>query len=117
MVMERKEIVDQLCGGRSALPKNEDRLVFDEPWQGRAFGMALALAEHGAYEWEQFRKSLISSISAWEQQHAADDPDWNYYGQWLASLERLAIERGLITAAALDSRTKEFVERTRDEVI
>ena len=59
-----KNRVDQLCGDRSALPKNQERLVFDEPWQGRAFGLALALAEQGAYQWDEFRASLISNIGA-----------------------------------------------------
>src|SRR5262249_18525318 len=38
--------------GATALPRENGELVFDEPWQGRAFGMAVALHEDGLYEWE-----------------------------------------------------------------
>lgn len=114
---ERQTRVEQLCGDRSALPKNQERLVFDEPWQGRAFGLALALAEQGSYQWEEFRTSLISHIGAWDRTHAADDPDWHYYQHWLASLEKLAMDKALITEETLNARTQEFLERRRDEVI
>lgn len=112
-----KNRVDQLCGDRSALPKNQERLVFDEPWQGRAFGLALALAEQGAYQWDEFRASLISNIGAWAKTHTPDDPDWHYYQHWLASLEKLAMDKALVTPESLNARTQEFLERRRDEVI
>lgn len=112
-----KTQVDQLCGDRSALPKNQERLVFDEPWQGRAFGLALALAEQGSYQWDEFRTSLIANIGAWDKSHSPDDPDWHYYAHWLASLEKLAMDKALITEDALNARTQEFLERRRDEVI
>ncbi|WAH60772.1 nitrile hydratase accessory protein [Pseudomonas silvicola] len=112
-----KTRVDQLCGDRSALPKNQEKLVFDEPWQGRAFGLALALAEQGSYQWDEFRASLIATIGAWDKTHSPDDPDWHYYQHWLASLEKLAMDKALITEADLQERTQAFLERRRTEVI
>ena len=34
--------------GQAALPRKNGELVFDEPWQGRVFGMAVALHERGS---------------------------------------------------------------------
>ncbi len=45
-----------LMEGRAALPRKNGELVFDEPWQGRVFGMAIALHEDKRYEWEEFRQ-------------------------------------------------------------
>ncbi|SEG66760.1 nitrile hydratase accessory protein [Methylobacterium sp. 190mf] len=103
--------------GRGAIPRNCESLLFDEPWQGRAFGMALALAEAKSYRWEDFRQSLIRTIGDWDKSHMADDPTWNYYQQWLAAFEQLALDKGLIDPRELDQRTEEFLHRTRDEVI
>ena len=40
--------------GELALPRSNGELVFDAPWEGRAFGIAVALNESGAYEWGEF---------------------------------------------------------------
>ena len=49
--------------GQAALPRKNGELVFDEPWQGRVFGMAVALHEQGLYDWEEFRQALIAQIA------------------------------------------------------
>ncbi len=90
------------------LPRNNGELVFEAPWQGRAFGMAVALNERGAYEWDAFRRRLIDQI--------ADDPGRQYYGSWLGAFEGLLLERGVLTAAELERRTSEYLSRERDEV-
>ncbi len=108
--------VDDLTG-REAIPRNCESLKFDEPWQGRAFGMVLALAEAKSYPYEDFRKSLISTIGEWDKTHEPGDETWSYYEQWLAAFEKLALAKGLVTPEELDQRTEEFLHRTRDEVI
>ncbi|MCJ8143689.1 nitrile hydratase accessory protein [Ancylobacter sp. A5.8] len=103
--------------GREAIPRNCESLKFDEPWQGRAFGMVLALAEAKSYPYEDFRKSLISTIGEWDKTHVPGDETWSYYEHWLAAFEKLVLEKGLIDHGELDRRTEEFLHRTRDEVI
>ena len=115
--MLAENYVDDMKGGRDALPRNCESLLFEEPWQGRAFGMALALANAKAYQWESFRQSLISTIGNWDQTHEASDPTWNYYEQWLSAFEKLVLGSGLISPEELDHRTEEFRTRTREEVI
>ena len=36
--------------GDVALPRKNGELVFAEPWEGRAFGIAVALKESGTYD-------------------------------------------------------------------
>jgi nitrile hydratase accessory protein len=89
--------------GVSALPRRNGELVFAEPWESRAFGIAVTASESGAYEWEEFRQGLIAEISSWEADHTGDD-GWSYYERWLASLERLLGEKGIVTTGELHER-------------
>jgi nitrile hydratase accessory protein len=71
---------------------------FDFEWQRRAFGLALALAEFGHYDWEDFQQSLIESIADWEDAPEAGRGDWRYYDHWVAALEKVVAEHHLLTA-------------------
>jgi nitrile hydratase accessory protein len=102
------------AGGLGPLdpPRSNGELVFEEPWQGRAFGMAVALSEDQCYGWEDFRQHLIAQIAAAD---ARDDPT-GYYERWLAAFEHLLTERGIISPTELDERTFEFEFGERDDV-
>jgi nitrile hydratase accessory protein len=83
--------------GLDAPPRANGELVFAEPWESRAFGMAVTLYEAGAFTWDRFQAALIARIAAWE----ADPPEgehWNYYQQWLGALEDVLIDDGAISA-------------------
>src|SRR5438445_9140120 len=85
-------------GGTAALPRQNGELVFNSPWESRAFGMAVALCEQGRYQrWDEFRDRLIAEIAAWERRHREREEPWNYYERWLAALERLQIEKGMLS--------------------
>ncbi len=53
-------------GGSTAVPRRNGELVFDAPWQGRVFGMAVALSDAGLFPWEEFRQALIREVAAAE---------------------------------------------------
>ena len=53
--------------GLSALPRNNGELVFENPWEGRAFGVAVALTHAGRYQWRKFSNLFIEHISRAEQ--------------------------------------------------
>ena len=86
--------------GQLSLPRSNGELVFAAPWEGRAFGIAVALNEGGAYEWSEFQRRLAEEIAA----VPPDDGGSVYYERWLASLERLLLEQGMITREELDDR-------------
>ncbi len=98
--------------GRAALPRKNGELVFEEPWHGRAFGMAVALHERGLFEWEEFRQALITRIAAAE----AGPGPFVYYEIWLQTFEDLLAGRGLVTGVELDETTYQFEFGERDDV-
>lgn len=86
-----------------SLPRRNGELVFDAPWQSRAFSVAVALTEAGRWSWDAFRDRLVGEIGDWEA-GAAGDPDaaWDYYAHWLAALERALLEEGVLAADELE---------------
>lgn len=90
--------------GGDALRRNGE-IVFEEPWQSRAFGMVLALTENAVCDYAAFREHLIATIGAWDDAHGATpEAVYEYYERWLESLERLLDERGVLSADEIDAR-------------
>jgi nitrile hydratase accessory protein len=77
-----------------AIPRDDDGPVFREPWEARAFAMAVSLHQRGVFTWTEWAAALAREI-------AADDGAADYYMLWLRALERLVEEKGVATAAAL----------------
>ena len=86
-----------------ALPRENGELVFQAPWEARAFGLAVALNEKALYEWREFSAELAATIAAAEQNNDSS----SYYARWIASLEELVVTKGLISREQLDARTAE----------
>ena len=98
-------------GGVTAVPRRNGELVFEEPWQGRVFGMAVALSEQGLLPWEEFRQALIAEIAA-----AARGGEFRYFHAWLAAFEQVLATRGAVRAEELEETTFQFEFGERDEV-
>ena len=100
--------------GAAAPPRKNGELVFDAPWESRAFGMAVALHGQGAYTWEEFSAHLAAELAADVAPPndailpVADNVEETYYERWLTSLETLLMEKGLIGAGELEIKTAEF---------
>ena len=96
--------------GPAAPPRSNGELVFAEPWESRAFGLAMTLHAGGVFEWEDFRRQLIAAVA-----EAEGDPDpdesWSYYRCWLTALERVLAERGVLTTEELVDRARELDAR------
>jgi nitrile hydratase accessory protein len=89
--------------GAEGPPRSNGELVFEEPWQARAFGLAVGLVEEQELDWEEFRVRLIDEIGAWEREHGdAPAGAYSYYERWLAALERLLVETGMASAAEIE---------------
>lgn len=79
--------------------------VFHEPWQARAFAMAVQLNAAGLLAWDDWAQRLGAALAA---QGPLADPDPGaqadtYYRAWMAALEGLMAEQGLADAAGIDS--------------
>jgi nitrile hydratase accessory protein len=85
--------------GLASLPRRSGELVFHDPWERKAFAMAVSLCEQGLYKWDEFRDCLIAEIAAAEQAagpHAPASALPSYYESWLAALEKLLRKKGIV---------------------
>jgi nitrile hydratase accessory protein len=87
----------------AAPPRSNGELVFEEPWESRAFGAAVALHDAGVIDFESFRERLVDEIAAWEAEHGPSAAGYRYYGLWLAALERTLAEEGLVEPTRVDA--------------
>jgi nitrile hydratase accessory protein len=105
--------VEQLL---TQLPVQDDRdqLTFEQPWEIRAFALAVAAYQNGQYDWSEFQLALIDAIHRWE----GDDESapWRYYDRWLEALETVLSGTGVLTGTELDERahTIRTTPRTAD---
>jgi hypothetical protein len=82
-------VIDDVdTSGPTAPPRKNGELVFDAPWEGRAFGMTVALLEREGLGWDAFRPHLVRAIEA--------DPDHTYYEQLAVALDAFVTERNLL---------------------
>jgi len=96
-----------------------DRPTFEAPWQARSFALAVALTEAGpdtdgvgnGRPWKTFQRRLVAEIDR--------DESAPYYEQWLAALERLVVEEGLLGGSVVADRADEFAagDRTAHEFV
>jgi nitrile hydratase accessory protein len=96
--------------GTAAPPRSNGELVFAEPWESRAFGMAVSLYQAGAFTWPEFQAALIARIEGWETAPARDEP-WNYYRLWLAALEDVLVGLGAVSAGEVAARAQALAQR------
>ncbi len=80
-------------GGQAAWPAEDGEPVFAEPWEGRAFAMAVDVVTRGGWGWEDFRSRLVAAIE--------EDPRRPYYESWVVALERLVLDTSSVTIADL----------------
>jgi nitrile hydratase accessory protein len=92
-----------------SLPHNREGPVFNEPWEAQAFALAVRLSEAGFFTWPEWAAVLSQEIKKAQEQ---GDPDLGntYYHHWLAALERLCNQTGLVPAAELLRRKDEWRE-------
>ncbi len=80
-----------------AAAKLDSATVFSEPWQARAFVIAVKLAETGVFKWPDFRERLIEEIACSDASQSADSVGTTeqYYDHFLRALERMIEEKGI----------------------
>ena len=91
------------------LKRDAEGPVFAEPWEAQAFALAVKLQEQGAFTATEWAEALGAEIKAAQ---ARGDPDdgTTYYRHWLAALERLATEKGIVDRSALKRRKDDWTE-------
>lgn len=100
----QREEVERLFGELGSHP---EELVFSEPWEVRAFALAVAGHTSGQYPWKDFQQALVSSIKTWE--NSVEDlahPSWSYFEHWVSALEEVLEHGGLVDARDVQARTE-----------
>ena len=105
--------IDTLEGTPAAPPRDNGELIFAEPWQTRAFGLAADLVGSGHFTWDEFREHLIEAISAWEAVSGSGEisEPWDYYRCWLTALTHAVAEVGLLSGDAIADRAAAYASR------
>jgi nitrile hydratase accessory protein len=94
-------------------PRDEGGPVFAEPWQANAFALAVKLSEQGHFTWKEWASALADTLKAAADAGEPDDGS-KYYDHWLATLERLAIAKGLTDQEALVARKDAWIQAYRN---
>ena len=78
-----------------ALPRDQDGPVFNQPWEAKAFALAVRLSEAGCFTWPEWVKIFSREIKTAQER---GDPDLGdtYYQHWLNALERICAAKGLV---------------------
>jgi nitrile hydratase accessory protein len=101
-------IARQIAGdisGPAAIPRRNGEPVFNEPWESRVFGVAVALCERRLFEWDEFRARLIAQIASVDARAGASgQPPTGYYENFLAALERLLVDKGICAGEEIERR-------------
>lgn len=92
--------------GPAAPPRANGELVFDAPWQSRAFGLAAALVEADRFRWSDFQTALISQVAQADSEGRDD-----YWGCWRDALLVCCETADLISAAQAYARTEQLLAR------
>lgn len=77
--------------GPLAPPRSNGELVFDAPWQSRAFGVTVALQESGRLTWDDFRDRLVVELAG-----ASDADPETYWSAWLRATEGVVHDTALV---------------------
>ena len=91
------------------IPRDDHGSVFGAPWEAEAFALAVLLKERGLFTWNEWAATLGDEI---KKAQAAGDPDTGetYYQHWLATLERILTEKGVVERGVL-ARTRDAWQR------
>jgi nitrile hydratase accessory protein len=94
------------------LPRDQEGPVFAEPWQATAFALAVQLSADGHFTWKEWAAALADELKSAAERVQPDDGS-RYYQHWLATLERLVVEKGLSDPATLLTRKQAWADAYR----
>lgn len=94
-------------------PLENGELVFDAPWQGRVFAIAVSLSEAGLFDWSAMQAELIKHIGRWEADNPAD-ARYHYFEHFAKALSSVLAEVGVIDDDALAAVTDTLAARPLD---
>ena len=98
------------AGEVPALPGDRDGPVFREPWEAQVFAIAVRLQERGLFTWLEWSEILAAEIKAAE---AGGESGEAYYRHWLKALERITMQKALVSPDELAARRQAWDRAAR----
>ena len=89
--------------------KDRSTPVFHAPWEAYAFALAVQLSEKGIFNWSEWSEALTTEI----RNAGEDNQGSQYYHYWVAALEKLLTQNGIITKASLQKQKIAWQEAYR----
>lgn len=90
--MSGPDAAEVALAGFGPIPLGADGPVFPAPWAARAFALAVALNERGAFAWSEWAAALAAALADGDDDPA--DPE-AYWRCWLAALEKVLAAKQL----------------------
>lgn len=91
---------------------NGPGIEFAEPWQARAFAIAVIASQQGCFSWSEWTHSLGSEL----QRASGADPkavEAAYFDCWLSALQSLLLAKGSVGQAELSERRRAWEDAYR----
>jgi nitrile hydratase accessory protein len=101
-VTAHKDALEAAAAG-PPIARDANGPVFREPWEAQAFAMVVALHEAKLFSWSEWTAALSRQIQASAGSESVERED-SYYRDWLAALESLVIEKGVVSRQLLTAR-------------
>jgi len=93
----------------AALESARSDAAFAEPWQARAFAIAILASRQGCFTWSEWTQALSREL-----QRAADGdaPGGRaaYFDCWLAALQSLLVGKGAVGQGELSERKEAWAD-------
>lgn len=87
--------------GMGPIEVEENEPYFHDQWEQRMLGMFLAVFAGGHYNIDEFRHSI-------ERMNPAEYLRTSYYEHWLSGMQRMLLEKGIVTEDEIEARMKEL---------
>ncbi len=88
--------------GLGPVPREPDEPIFHEEWEKRTFALMVSTFGGGAFNAGEFRHAVNERLE--QSQYLV----LSYYERWIEGIEKLLIEKGLITKDELEARYAEL---------
>lgn len=88
----------------ASIPREADEPVFAEPWEARAFAMAVSLNEAGLFTWPQWAERFGAALKA----NTEEGGRLSYYQVWLQVLEAMMAEKEIADSQTIKARSEEW---------
>lgn len=80
----------------------EPEKPFDEPWQAKAFALAVHLNEQGLFTWPEWTESF-ANVARQNPLPSDKSESTAYWRHWILTLEQMITERGQSTPDDLEA--------------